>query len=192
MANLFRHVILDRDGVLNVEAPDGGYVQNWSQWQWMSGALEGLEMLGRAGIRVSIATNQSGIGRGLVRQADLHAIHARMSEQAASRGCAIGGIFVCPHAPESGCDCRKPAPGLLLRAVEASAISREVTVMLGDALTDIEAARAAGVAPALVRTGKGRKTEALLLDRDLSVFDDLRAFAASVLSHSLTPAGAAP
>ena len=192
MPSAFKHVILDRDGVLNVESPDGGYVRKWSQWTWMPGALEGLAMLGSAGICVSIATNQSGVGRGLVRQADLEVIHARMGEEAARCGCFIDGVFVCPHAPDLGCTCRKPAPGLLLRAVEASAVSRAATIMLGDDLRDIEAAWAAGVSPALVRTGKGRNTQTLLHERGVPVFDDLRAFAAVVLSDSLTPAGAAP
>ncbi len=190
MGHAIQHVILDRDGVLNVEAPDGGYVENWSQWQWMPGALEGLGTLGAAGIKVSIATNQSGVGRGLVQPADLDTIHARMTGQAARHGCVISAVFVCPHAPERGCTCRKPAPGLVNRAVDVSGFPREATLMLGDDLRDVEAAWAAHVSPALVRTGKGRLAEAALLDRGVPVFDDLREFASAVLSNSVPSAGA--
>ena len=165
------HVILDRDGVLNVEQSEGGYVKDWSQWRWLAGALEGLRLLRTAGIRISVATNQAGVGRGLVDQADLDAIHAQMIAEEARAGGSIDRVFVCPHAPLSGCDCRKPRPGLLIRAIEASAIPRQATMVLSDALRDLEAARAADVSPALVRTGKGRLTEAAIADRGVPVFD---------------------
>ncbi|MEO8746975.1 MAG: D-glycero-beta-D-manno-heptose 1,7-bisphosphate 7-phosphatase [Rhodanobacter sp.] len=183
MAMAVKHVILDRDGVLNVESSTGGYVRDWSQWRWTAGALEGLEMLSAAGVRVSVATNQAGVGRGMVEQADLDAIHAQMIAEAAHAGGTISQVFVCPHVPESGCDCRKPAPGLLLQAIEVSGIPRQATLMVGDASRDLEAAWAADVSSVLVRTGKGRLTEAEVAVRGVPVFDDLRAFAASV--HSI-------
>ncbi len=178
---VIQHVILDRDGVLNVEASVGGYVIDWSKWRWMPGALEGLRLLRAAGIRVSVATNQAGVGHGLVDRADLDAIHALMLADAARAGGMIDHVFVCPHAPNSGCDCRKPAPGLLVQAVEASGIPRHATMAIGDALRDLEAAWAADISPALVRTGKGRLTEAAIAGRGVPVFDDLREFAAVVL-----------
>ena len=180
-----KHVILDRDGVLNLEPSDGGYVKDWSQWRWVAGALEGLRLLHAAGIRVSVATNQAGVGRGLVDRADLDAIHAHMVAEAALAAGTIARVFVCPHAPESSCDCRKPAPGLLVQAMETSGIAREATMLVGDALRDLEAAWAADVSPALVRTGKGRLTEAAIAGRGVPIFDDLRAFAAAALSNSV-------
>ena len=183
-----KHVILDRDGVLNLEPSNGGYVKDWSQWRWIPGALEGLAMLGKAGVGVSIATNQAGVGHGIVEQADLDAIHAHMIEEAASGGGAIARVFVCPHAPGSGCDCRKPAPGLLIRAIQASGVPRQATLAVGDALRDVEAAWAADVSPVLVRTGKGHLTETVIADRGVPVFADLRELAAAVLSHSITQA----
>lgn len=185
MTIAIQHVILDRDGVLNAEPSAAGYVSNWSQWQWMAGALDGLRLLRGAGIRVSVATNQSGVGRGIVDRADLDAIHAHMIAEAAHAGGTIDRVFVCPHAPNSGCDCRKPAPGLLVQAIESSGIPRQATMVIGDALRDIEAAWAADVSPVLVRTGKGRLTEVALAGRAVPVFDDLREFAASVLPHSV-------
>ena len=184
MAIAIQHVILDRDGVLNVEDPAGGYVRDWSQWQWMAGALEGLRALRAAGIRVSVATNQAGVGHGLVDRANLDAIHVHMIAVVARAGGAIDRVLVCPHAPNSGCACRKPAPGLLIQAVEASGIPRQATMAVGDALRDMEAAWAADLSPVLVRTGKGRLTEAAIAGRGVPVFDDLQAFAASVTPHS--------
>lgn len=188
MIPAIKHVVLDRDGVLNVESPDGGYVKDWSQWQWMPGALEGLSMLSTAGICVSVATNQAGVARGIVNQADLDVIHAHMTQIAARGGGVIGRVFVCPHSPESGCNCRKPAPGLLIQAIEATGIPRQTTIAVGDDLRDVEAAWAANVSVALVRTGKGCLTEALIVGRGVPVFADLREFAQAVLSNCITQA----
>jgi D-glycero-D-manno-heptose 1,7-bisphosphate phosphatase len=110
----FRHVIFDRDGVLNAEPRDGGYVRMPEQWQWLPGVPESLARLSAAGICISVATNQACVGRGLVTHDELDAIHARMLEEAARAGATIDHVFVCPHAPEQTCGCRKPAPGLLL------------------------------------------------------------------------------
>ena len=178
-----KHVILDRDGVLNMERIEGGYVADWSQWRWIPGAIEGLKMLSSAGVCISVATNQSGVGRGLVVRANLDAIHARMVKEAALAGGVISHIFVCPHLPSNGCNCRKPASGLLLQAIKTSEVSRQATIAVGDDVRDLDAAWAADVSAALVRTGKGRRTEAIVADRCVPVFDDLRAFAAGVLSN---------
>lgn len=180
-----RHVILDRDGLLNLESADGGYVSDWSQWQWIPGAIDGLRMLSSAGVRISICTNQSGVGRGLIERGDLDVVHARMVEDAAGSGGFISAVFVCPHLPDSGCDCRKPAPGLLLRAMAASRVDRCVTVALGDDIRDLEAAKGADVEFALVRTGKGRRTESIIAARTAPVFEDLLEFAADVLSDCI-------
>lgn len=178
-----QHVILDRDGVLNVECSDGGHVGDWSQWRWIPGALEGLGMLTSAGVYISVATNQSGVGRGFMTRAELDAIHGRMIEEAARHGGVINHVFVCPHLPNTGCGCRKPAPGLLLKAIEASRLPPVTTVVVGDDLRDLEAARAAGLSAVVVRTGKGRQTEAAVARLDVPVFDDLREFAAAVMAN---------
>lgn len=172
-----RHVILDRDGVLNEEAPDRGYVRSPEEWRWIPGALEGLAMLAGTGIRVSVATNQSGVGRGLMTNDDLDAVHARMLEDAASAGGVISAVFVCPHAPADGCRCRKPSPGLIEAAIEASAIEPAATLLVGDDIRDLQAARAGGVGSVLVLTGKGRQAAATLTAGPVPVYDDLKAVA---------------
>lgn len=177
-----RHVILDRDGVLDVERSDGGYIEDWSQWRWIPGALEGLAALTHAHAYLSVATNQAGVGRGLIAPDALAEIHRRMLEESARAGAAIQHVFVCPHAPDRGCACRKPAPGLLLDAIEAAGIPACATVLVGDDLRDVQAARAAGVAPVLVRTGKGGIAEAALARADVPVFGDLREFAAAFVA----------
>jgi D-sedoheptulose 7-phosphate isomerase len=183
-----RHVILDRDGVLNVEQAGGGWVSDWSQWRWLPGATEGLRALTAAGMRVSIATNQSGVGRGLVARSDVDALHARMIADAASEGATIDRVFVCPHAPEERCDCRKPGSGLFLEAIAASGIPAGETMALGDDLRDLQGAWSAGVSAALVRTGKGRPTEANLAGQPVPVYDDLRDFAGAVVADVVPPA----
>ena len=181
--NRIRHVILDRDGVLNVER-HGDYVRDRSQWQWIPGAREGLAMLSLAGMHISVATNQSGIGRGAMSRADVDAIHARMLEEAAAAGGIIERVLVCPHAPGDDCACRKPLPGLFLQAIQAAGIPGRATIAVGDDLRDLEAAWAAGIRAVLLRTGKGRVTEAVVPAGKAGIFDDLRAFAAASLSSA--------
>jgi D-glycero-D-manno-heptose 1,7-bisphosphate phosphatase len=179
----YRHVILDRDGVLNAEPPGSGYVQRAEDFHWLPGALDALALLHRAGIRTSVATNQSGVGRGLMSLEDLQQVHARMVADAASHGGAIDGVFFCPHAPEARCACRKPEPGLILAAIAQSGIGAAESLVVGDDERDLQAAARAGVAAALIRTGKGRAIAARLAARALTgaravtVFDDLEALA---------------
>jgi D-glycero-D-manno-heptose 1,7-bisphosphate phosphatase len=184
MALHIKQVILDRDGVLNRERTDGGYVCDWSQWHWLPGAIEGLAMLGAAGIRLSIATNQSCVGRGLISRADLDALHARVLDEAGRQGVVIADMLVCPHAPDRGCGCRKPAPGLLRKAIKASGARWNEVIAVGDDLRDLQAAQAANLRAVLVRTGKGRATEAAAA-RPIIAFDNLRAFAQALVSDSL-------
>jgi len=181
MVQKVQHVILDRDGVLNVEREDGGYINDWSQWKWIPRAREGLVMLTRLGTSISIVTNQSGIGRGIVTEDEVDAVHARMIDEVDQAGGRIDRILICPHAPSVGCGCRKPAPGLLLEAIEASGLPRRATVVVGDDLRDMQAARSAKVLAVLVRSGKGRITEVAGPGSDVFVFDDLHTFAAATL-----------
>lgn len=190
MTPRIRHVILDRDGVLNVERADGGWVSDWSQWYWLPGAMEGLRMLSKAGVRISIATNQSGVGRGSVVHTNLDAVHARMVEEAAGEGATIHEVFVCPHSPGDACTCRKPASGLFVKAMQASGVSARQTIAVGDDVRDLQAAWSAGVTAALVRTGKGRATETSAAGQGVSVYDDLRDFAEAALADSISWLGA--
>lgn len=182
MQPAIRHVILDRDGVLNAEPPDGGYVLDHAQWRWLPGALESVVALSAAGICISVATNQSCVGRSLITHDQLDAIHARMLSETTKAGGMISNVFVCMHAPTAGCGCRKPAPGLLLDALHATQIPRGATIALGDDLRDIQAARWAGIPAALVRSGKGNRTETQVTDANVPVFDDLREFTSALLS----------
>jgi D-glycero-D-manno-heptose 1,7-bisphosphate phosphatase len=190
---LIHHVILDRDGVLNREAPDGGWIHSAQDWVWEEGAVDGLRLLSDAGIRLSVATNQSGVGRGFFPSEAVAEVHDHMIREAARLGARVDAVFLCPHAPEDGCDCRKPAPGLLLSAVEASGVPIAETVAIGDAPRDIEAARGAGVRAMLVRTGKGRATEAQLGGTEVPVYDDLRSAALAIVRERNTqpPEGSA-
>jgi D-glycero-D-manno-heptose 1,7-bisphosphate phosphatase len=178
-----RHVILDRDGVLNREAPDDGYILSVMEFDWLPGALQALTLLHGAGIRLSVATNQSAVGRGLMSVAQLEDILSHMCSRAAAAGGRIDAVFYCPHGPDEGCDCRKPRPGLLRAAVNASAIDPGHTVFAGDDVRDVEAALAAGVTPVLLRTGKGARAETQLHDLGFTVpiYDDLLQFAQTLM-----------
>jgi D-glycero-D-manno-heptose 1,7-bisphosphate phosphatase len=177
-----RHVILDRDGVLNHEAAAGSYVREPAEFRWLPGALEGLALLHRAGLRLSVATNQAGVGRGLMSLEQLAAVHARMQAEAAAHGGALDAVLYCPHTPEAQCSCRKPAPGLIQAAVARSGIAAGDSIVVGDDQRDVEAARRAGVAAALVRTGKGRATEELLGEAAVPAYDDLQQFARAIVA----------
>ena len=175
-------MILDRDGVLNREAPDGGYITSPGQWEWLPGAREALALLSGAGLRVSVATNQSAVGRGLMTAGDLEAVHDRMAWEAGLQGAKIAAVYSCPHAPEAGCGCRKPAPGLIRQAVAESGVPAAETLVVGDALRDLQAAEAAGVPAALVLTGKGRATARSVGADRVPTYFDLRALALAVVA----------
>jgi D-glycero-D-manno-heptose 1,7-bisphosphate phosphatase len=176
-----RHLILDRDGVLNREAPEGGYVRVPAEFHWLPGALEGLALLRAAGVHLSVATNQSGVGRGFMTLEDLARVHERMVTEAAAHGAQLDAVFFCAHAPTEGCGCRKPAPGLLQLAVARSGISPRETLVVGDDARDLEAAQRAHLPAALVRTGKGLRTEAQIAPGSVAAYDDLLALARAIL-----------
>ena len=181
-----KHVILDRDGVLNYEAPASGYVREPEEFRWLPGSLEALAMLARAGVRLTVATNQSGVGRGIMSLAQLTAVHDRMLTEAAAGGAAIDTVLFCPHAPDDECSCRKPEPGLIREAISRSGIAAEDSLVVGDAQRDLEAAARAGVRAVLVRTGKGLQTEAALRGTEITVYESL-----SQLAHELVRSGTA-
>ena len=170
-----RLVILDRDGVINEERED--YIRSVEQWRPLPGSLEAIARLHQAGLVIAVATNQSGVGRGLMTLAALQAIHDRMCQEIRAAGGELAGIFFCPHAPTDGCRCRKPAPGLLAQIERKLRLAVAGEYMVGDSLRDLQAAKAAGARPALVRTGFGRATERQLEDAaGTRVFDSLATF----------------
>jgi len=136
-------VILDRDGTLNRKAPRGEYVRKPAEFEWLPGAREALALFARAGFTVAVATNQAGIARGAMTEADLAAIHARLRVETADSGGRIDAIYHCPHGWDEGCACRKPAPGMLLMAQREFALDLSRTPFVGDDERDGEAAAAA-------------------------------------------------
>ena len=135
-------VVLDRDGVINAKAPEGEYVTDWAQFSFLPGALDALARLADAGLRVIVVTNQRGIARGRMTEQDLAAIHARLTSAVAGAGGRMDAIYHCPHA--GGCECRKPAPGMLLRAAAEHRFSLAESAMVGDRAHDMAAAEAVG------------------------------------------------
>jgi D-glycero-D-manno-heptose 1,7-bisphosphate phosphatase len=156
-------IILDRDGVINQDSPD--YIKSPDEWIPIPGSLEAIAALNRAGFKVAVATNQSGIGRGLYTLEMLEKIHQKMHEQLALVEGHIDAIFFCPHVPTENCLCRKPKPGLFQQIFDHFHFigSSEAILAIGDSLRDLEAAQAAGCSPILVLTGNGEKTKQKLL-----------------------------
>lgn len=174
-----RLVLLDRDGVLNHDRPDS--VKNPDELVMVDGAIEAVARLNRAGIKTAIVTNQANVGRGLITAAMLETIHAKLYAALAAGGASVDALFVAPDAPDKATDRRKPGPGMLLEAMAHFGVSASDTVMIGDAATDIEAARRAGVAFHLVLTGKGTETERGVLPGSIKVHDDLAVAVAALL-----------
>ena len=171
-----KFVILDRDGTINHDSDQ--YIKSPEEWKPIKGSMEAIARLTQAGYRIVVATNQSGIARGLFDMTTLNAIHNAMHRAAAQAGGRIDAIFFCPHAADSDCECRKPRPGMLLEIARRFNVPLEEAYMVGDAVRDMQAASAAGARPVLVLTGKGRKTQAAGdLPQGTLVFDDLAAFA---------------
>jgi D-glycero-D-manno-heptose 1,7-bisphosphate phosphatase len=173
-------IVLDRDGVINRDSPD--FVKSPREWVPIPGSIEAIARLCDNGYRIFVASNQSGIGRGLFDRETLGDIHEKMIQAVAAAGGQISGIVFCPHHPADGCSCRKPEPGLLMQIATQLATDPSEFVVVGDSDRDLEAARRAGAKPVLVRTGNGQSTEKLLSkDSEIEVFDDLAAFAAEIV-----------
>lgn len=179
-------VILDRDGVINYDSDE--YIKSPEEWIPIPGSLEAIARLHREGIRVVVATNQSGVGRGLFDMDMLARIHAKMLDTVRAKGGEIDAIFFCPHKPEDNCGCRKPQPGLFQEITERLKVNLNGVYAVGDSERDVVAARLASARPVLVRTGKGKralkKSKALA---DVPVFEDLAAFTEALLSGKLPP-----
>jgi len=149
-------VILDRDGVINQDSAQ--FIKSPEEWIPIPGSLEAIAMLNQAGFRVALATNQSGIERGLFDMATLNAIHDKMHRALGQYGGRIDALFYCPHTADSNCDCRKPKPGMLEEISKRFGTDLDGIPSVGDSLRDLQAGLSLGAQPILVRTGKGEKT----------------------------------
>ena len=172
-------VILDRDGVINQDSDR--FIKSPDEWHPIPGSLEGIAKMTQAGFRVVVATNQSGIGRGLFDMSTLNSIHEKMHRAVNQAGGRIDAIFYCPHAADSTCECRKPKPGMLKEIASRFHTTLAGVPAVGDSLRDLEAAASVGARPILVITGKGKKTkEQCTLPAGTLVESDLAAVAAAL------------
>src|SRR5690242_10910177 len=168
-------VILDRDGTINYDSEH--HIKSLDEWRPIKGSLEAIARLTQAGYRIVVATNQSGIARGLFTTRTLFDIHEALQRAAVQAGGRVDAFFFCPHAADAACQCRKPQPGMLLEVARRFNIALKDTYMVGDSRKDLEAAVAAGARPVLVLTGKGRKTrDEGKLPAGTQVFADLASF----------------
>ncbi len=176
-------VMLDRDGVINLDGPD--HVRKPEEWIPIAGSLEAIAKLNKAGYRVVVITNQSGIGRGYFDIETLHAIHQKMHDLLSQHGGQIDTVLFCPHQPGDDCECRKPRPGMLHTLAERLRIDLKDVPFVGDALRDLQAGIAVGARPVLVKTGKGSKTleENQGMVDHIQVHDDLAGFVDAYLKE---------
>jgi D-glycero-D-manno-heptose 1,7-bisphosphate phosphatase len=149
-------IVLDRDGVINHDSDS--FIKSPDEWQPIDGSLEAIAKLNFAGYRVVVATNQSGIDRGLFDMRTLNAIHEKMVQMLSPLGGRIDAVFFCPHSAQAQCECRKPKPGLFYSIGQRFHVDLTGVPCVGDSLRDLQAADAVGGQPILVRTGKGEKT----------------------------------
>ncbi|MBI5659551.1 MAG: D-glycero-beta-D-manno-heptose 1,7-bisphosphate 7-phosphatase [Nitrosomonadales bacterium] len=173
-------IILDRDGVINQDSDQ--FIKNPEEWKPIPGSLEAIAQLCQADYRVVVATNQSGVGRGLFDMHTLNAIHDKMHKAVALAGGRIDAIFFCPHANEANCHCRKPKTGMLEEIAARYDINLQDVYAVGDSLRDLASAAKAGARPILVLTGKGGKTrENGGLPEGTRVYPDLAAAVAELV-----------
>ncbi|MGY6274105.1 D-glycero-beta-D-manno-heptose 1,7-bisphosphate 7-phosphatase [Methylomonas sp. MgM2] len=177
-----RYVILDRDGTINADSDL--FVKSPEEWLPLDGSLEAIALLNRHGFKVVVITNQSGISRGLFDLATLDAMHDKMRRLLTQAGGRIEAIYVCPHGPDDGCDCRKPKPGLFLAFAKDMQVDLSDVYAIGDSYRDIEAASAAGAKPILVKTGKGQKTLKQHPQINIPTFENLYEAATHIVSQS--------
>jgi D-glycero-D-manno-heptose 1,7-bisphosphate phosphatase len=180
-------VILDRDGTINEDRDD--YVKSADEWVPLPGALEAIARLNHAGYHAVIASNQSGLGRGLFDMAALNAMHAKLNQQLSKLGGRIDAVFFCPHAPDEGCECRKPLPGLFEQIGERYGVHLKGVPVVGDTQRDLQAGITVGCEPHLVRTGRAAALDEQQLDQWLArlpgttVHADLGAFADFIIER---------
>ena len=172
-------IVLDRDGVINFDSDQ--FIKKPEEWKPIPGSLEAIARLNESGWRVIVASNQSGVGRGLFDMDTLNAINEKMTKALGQAGGRLDAIFFCPHTADSTCDCRKPKPDMFLQIAERFNADMKDVPVVGDSLRDLQAGVAVGCKPYLVLTGKGSKTQT---DPDLpegtQIFPDLAAVTAQL------------
>jgi D-glycero-D-manno-heptose 1,7-bisphosphate phosphatase len=177
-------VILDRDGVINRDSVN--FIKSPNEWIALPGSLEAIALLNQSGFRVAIATNQSGISRGLFDMATLNAINDKMHRALAQMGGRIDAMFYCPHAAEDNCTCRKPKTGMVEDIARRFSIDLNEVFAVGDSLRDLQAFSDAGCKPILVRSGKGEETLAAgNLPKNTLIFADLNEAAQHIITEDL-------
>ena len=176
-------IILDRDGVINRDSKE--FVKSPDEWLPLPGSIEAIARLSKAGFTLAVASNQSGLARGLFDRGALDAMHDKMHRLVNEAGGRIDRIVICPHGPDDDCDCRKPKPGLFIQLGQHYGQSLQGVLAVGDSLRDLEAANAVGARPVLVRTGNGAETEKKLYGEleTVEIFDSLRDAADHWLSN---------
>jgi D-glycero-D-manno-heptose 1,7-bisphosphate phosphatase len=162
-------VFLDRDGVICCNRHD--HIKSWDEFQFLRHSREAISRLTDAGLQVVVVTNQSVIHRGLTPVSVVEDIHQRMKSEVEAYGGRIARVYYCPHRPEENCDCRKPRSGMLLQAAEELGISLEASYLIGDAITDVQAAQAVGVKAYMVLTGRGRHQYQSALHQEINGFN---------------------
>jgi D-glycero-D-manno-heptose 1,7-bisphosphate phosphatase len=183
-------VILGRDGILNEFRE--GHVTSPDEWVPVPGALEAVSRINHAGWHVVVATNQAGIGRGMIDMSAVNAVHAHMNQMLLAHGARLDAVFFCPHTPEDACDCRKPKPGLMLDIARRYGVDLSQVPMVGDTARDLQAAHAAGCEAHLVQSGRARDLDDAQLHELLAhnggarVHADLSAFADFLLQRDQT------
>jgi len=174
--------ILDRDGVINYDSDH--YIKSPAEWRPIPGSIEAIARLHQAGYRIAVATNQSGIGRGLFDMATLNAINDKMMELVFRQGGRIDALFFCPHTATEACGCRKPRTGMYEEIAARFHTELKGVPAVGDSLKDLQAAEAVGAQPILVLTGKGAKTrEEGGLPKKTLVFEDLAEASRYLVTH---------
>ena len=183
-------IILDRDGVINQDSDE--FIKSVDEWQAIPGSLEALALLHRHDFRVVVVTNQSGIARGLFSLATLNDIHRHMLAETRKKGGLIEAVFFCPHGPDDGCTCRKPASGMFKDVASRLKIEMNGVPAVGDSMRDLQAAQDVGALPVLVKTGKGNATTRMLKKKDSPIaiddvisFKDLASFTDALLAGEL-------
>lgn len=176
-------IILDRDGVINFDSPH--FIKSPQEWKPIPGSLPAIAALSHAGYRVVVASNQSGVGRGLFDMATLNAINDKMVRAVTQIGGRIDAIFYCPHTPEAGCECRKPKTAMAREIGERFAAGLRDVPMVGDALRDLQCAESVDALPILVRTGKGEAVfQAGLYPPKTLIFEDLSDAATALITRT--------
>lgn len=176
---MIKLIILDRDGVINYDSKE--YIKSPAEWHPIPGSIEAIAKLTQAGYQIAIATNQSGIGRGLFDEKTLAQIHAKMLALIEQQGGRVGAIFYCPHLPEENCSCRKPKPGLFYAIARHFDCSLNNVPAIGDSQRDLDAALQAGCKPILVQSG----VQTVPVDQNIAVFANLAQAVDGILTQSI-------